>query len=609
MTKVRGKAPKGAALFQSPKPRRSSSTTETGAPPVTPSSPRSDPVHGRKSERQRTVKRKSDADDDSASSHDTAATPPAKKQRSKVIPESIDPALYATLSTKTIKALTAVAKQLPPLMPGDTTTSLIDDKPDKHTLVVRIAERQQALAEAAKIAADATHNDGDADTDDDPSPESERRASAIQAFEIRRASLAHVLREKGFGASATAFLCETIAYPPGDVTAFIATQERSLQEGTKALRDAPHGANLKAAPVPGSEPHPAPRLCLVCNAATPSGDNKLCTSCDVRHPMASKPSPAPDDVPPAPATAHSTKPGELDFAFTSIPDHVLKLFPEHRRADLYHNGELFSFLSRIDTAVLTATSKRTFVPLHYYRLGNFSEVTSSAMSLAGLTTGANSLIISPDGELKPANGLKFTPKPIKDEQSLLQSLSVLHRVEMHFRQSYDSIHDDTTSVREWCAAYGWANVLPLVEQTRHLRMANKSYDVVGLRDPPTHLFYKMATRAWADGEAPSSSTGTSTKSGGNSSSSSSNGKKSNNRASNHTNGNGSGSQANGNVKIPKDLADSCRADGFCLKFQRGTCPESGDHTITPRKGGSPYPVKHVCAKCKQTGHGISAGVC
>jgi hypothetical protein len=55
---------------------------------------------------------------------------------------------------------------------------------------------------------------------------------------------------------------------------------------------------------------------------------------------------------------------------------------------------------------------------------------------------------------------------------------------------------------------------------------------------------------------------------------------------------------------PDDAAlDTARSKGFCIKFNKGTCKENGDHTITNR--GEPLNVTHHCGVCGKHGHGAS----
>lgn len=44
-------------------------------------------------------------------------------------------------------------------------------------------------------------------------------------------------------------------------------------------------------------------------------------------------------------------------------------------------------------------------------------------------------------------------------------------------------------------------------------------------------------------------------------------------------------------------ADECKAQGLCIKFQKGSCPHTGDHEISPRSGAPAFTVRHACHSC------------
>lgn len=278
--------------------------------------------------------------------------------------------------------------------------------------------------------------------------------------------------------------------------------------------------------------------------------------------------------------------------FPDFPDLAAKLLPAGLTRETI-TGDDYFFYTRIDPLVLEATYERRFCPLMFYGTSDFSESSSKLYPNKAAST---IMIDSSSGMVTAAAGLKFTAKPIKAAEQLTSCIMNLHRLELKFRTEQHTILSDFAQVRQWLQHFGVSPTLQAVEKMRQLRMANRTYDRIGLAQPDFSINSALLMSQRPGPHGMGAYNGDRVGDG-----------KYNDRTAKST-----GQRRTPNTKekaspaLTKELADAARANGWCIKFQLGKCQEASTHTVKPRDASkAPYTVEHKCAKCEQAGHGAT----
>lgn len=276
-------------------------------------------------------------------------------------------------------------------------------------------------------------------------------------------------------------------------------------------------------------------------------------------------------------------------AALSLPDVCAQLLPPGMSLETMDIAT-FRFMTMFDYQALMATAKRQHLWLHFYRTSSMAERSTKPPSATGASAGQ--LVIDTEtGAVKSTATMRLVTRPIKSADMLVQCWGNLLRLEQKFR-STNSILRDMQSVTTWCQQFGWEPTLRLVEELRQIRMAMGTYDRVGLSDPEPQLFQDMVSQAASAQSGPIESGISSSRIAQRSSPG--NGKKDKFAASQ--------SKREKNSRVPAKVMDMARANGFCIKYQQGTCKETGDHTVANARGkNGPFTVKHTCALCKEHG--------
>lgn len=436
------------------------------------------------------------------------------------------------------------------------------------------------------------------DDEDDPveADDSSSEPLSKRCLEVlrRREMAAQFFRDNGVPQSELELLSTDLVFPPQE-TAQLAFCERAEDDlkaevaRLKQLNSKKRQRNQNADQSDSAQE----LICILCDAVEEVDPARgVCKDCKDAHKGSST-----DDKELRNAKRRRTlqnakkskaNPGN-DSAFYSFPcmdDTAFQLVPG---GGTEMDGDTFWFINQFDKPVLDATLKRGFVPLHHYRNGRFEEVASK---LHLQSTANSAVVVASDGSVSTTQTMKFSTKPIKSAEHLLQCLDNLHRLELQFRTRPHTILNDSSSVREWVGLYGWQATLECIEKLRLIRMANKSYDSIGLATPDQQLFAKMAVGYFSGGPGHPIS---------------------GNASSNYKKGMANSKADKTRPARPnkpflsQDVAAKCSDNNWCIKFQTGFCKEPGDHVIKPRDPSKPnYTVSHKCAKCKKGDHGFTS---